>query len=247
MESEKTLQPLDLIGLLDRFVKAFRKLWAVILILVVGLAGAKWFLAWRSYTPLYQSSAVFSVSSGFTTDDIFSSISYYDSAAAQQMATTFPYLVNTDMMRDLITAHLNKPYINGTIQCKAVASTNLLSVSVSSTNAQDAYDILCAVIECYPQVAVYMVDNPQILVRQPATVPTEPYNTFNGTSDIIKGAAVGMILGALILTVSVMLTQPVFDVSDLKRLVNLPLMATFPHINMKKRKTGSRIFIKKVI
>lgn len=243
MEHEKTPQPLDIIGLVIRFIKAFRKLWAVVLILTVGLSGAKWFLAWRSYTPYYQSNAIFSVSSGFNTDDIFSSIPYYDSAAAQQMATTFPYLVNTDMMRDLITAHLNKPYINGTIHCKPVASTNLLSVSVSSTNAQDAYDILCAVIDCYPQVAVYMVDNPQILVRQPPALPTAPSNPFTGISDAMEGAVIGLIISAMLLAVHMLLTRPISGIDDLKKVVNLPLLAAFPHINMKKRKSGARSFI----
>ena len=112
MESEKAPQPLDIMSLVVRFIKAFRQLWALVLILVFGFSAAKWFMAWRSYTPYYQTTAIFSVSSGYSTDDIFSSTFYYDSVAAQQMASSFPYLVNTDMMRDLMTAHLGKSYIN---------------------------------------------------------------------------------------------------------------------------------------
>ena len=58
MESEKTVQPLDIMGLVFRFIKAFRQLWAVVLILVVGFTGIKWFMAWRSYVPYYQANAV---------------------------------------------------------------------------------------------------------------------------------------------------------------------------------------------
>ena len=82
MESEKAPRPLDIMGIVARLIKAFQRLWALILILVIGFSGAKWFLAWRSYTPYYQTTAVFSVTSGFSTDDIFSSISYYDSVTA---------------------------------------------------------------------------------------------------------------------------------------------------------------------
>ena len=63
MESEKAPQPLDIMSLVVRFIKAFRQLWALVLILVFGFSAAKWFMAWRSYTPYYQTTAIFSVSS----------------------------------------------------------------------------------------------------------------------------------------------------------------------------------------
>ena len=243
MESEKAPQPLDIMSLVVRFIKAFRQLWALVLILVFGFSAAKWFMAWRSYTPYYQTTAIFSVSSGYSTDDIFSSTFYYDSVAAQQMASSFPYLVNTDMMRDLMTAHLGKSYINGSIQCKAIADTNLLSISVRSTNAQDSYDILYSVLDCYPQVAVYMVDNPQILIREVPVVPTEPANPFTGIPDALEGAIIGILLSLLILAIRALLIQPVSSISSLKKLVNLPILAAFPHVNLKKRKPGARSFI----
>ena len=138
MASEKTVQPLDIMGLVYRIIKAFRQLWAAVLILVVVFAGASWFMAWRSYVPYYHANAIFSVSSGYSTDDIFSTNSYYDSAAAQQMATSFPHLIGTDMMKDLITAQLGKSYINASVYYEAIADTNLLSVTVRSTDPQDA-------------------------------------------------------------------------------------------------------------
>ena len=243
METENTQEKLDLFPLLRRFFKSLGKLW-IIVVLLAGLgAGAMFFRAWRSYTPMYESKAIFSVNSGYSVNDIFINSYYYDTAAAEQLASAFPALLNTDIMRDLIMAETGKSYINGTIIPSSVADTNMFELAVRSNDPQDAYDILCAVIECYPQVAVYMVDNPQMIIRQSATLPTEPYNSFSGLSSAVKGGLLGLLLGLAIVALHALMSRTVLDAEELKKLINLPILATFPHVEPKQHRKASRTFL----
>ena len=243
MESEKAPETLDILGIIARFLKSLRRLWILVLILPVLLGGLNYFRLKRSYVPMYEAKAVFSVSSGYGADDVFSSSYYYNNAAASDLAAAFPHLLNTDMMRDQIMAHLGTGYINGSITSSAVADTNLFELRVRSRSAQDAYDILVAVIECYPKVAMIMVENPNVAMRQEPTLPTAPYNSFSGTNALTKGAAYGLV-GGLGLTFLVSLLNTTFlSPEDVKKAINLPLLATIPHVDAKKRRKKSNGFL----
>lgn len=238
MESNNAPAPIDLIGLLQQFTRSLRRLWFLVLALCVLLAGLNYLRLRRSHVPMYESRATFSVSSGYGGDDVFSSSYYYDNTAAKELAAAFPHLLSTDMMRDLMLEQLDAPYINGTVSAGAVADTNMFVLVVRSNSAQDAYDILCAVIDCYPKVAMMMVENPSVAVRQEPTLPTQPYNHFSGSSAAIKGAVCGLILGLAAVCVAALLNKTFLTPGDLKKAVNLPLLAVVPHVNAKKRRAA---------
>ncbi len=232
--SEKQQNGLDLGAIFNRVGKAVRRLWILILLLMVLGGAVDLYRGWKSYVPMYQSKAIISVTSGYNTGDIFSAVSYYDSAAAQQMARTFPYLISADMTRDLIVQKIGNTYYNGYLSYETLAETNLLQLTVTSPDPHDACDILNAVIECYPQVAVYMVDNPQLNIRQAPEVPAEPFTSFDGTRAFLKGMLKGLMISAVLVAVQALLIQPVSSARELKRIINLPLLAAVPRVRLKK-------------
>ena len=149
-----------------------------------------------NYTPMYQSRAMFTVSSGYSSDDILSYSYYYDNEAAR-LAAAFPYMLGTDVMNELVRNELGVSYINGSIRAEAVADTNLFVLTVTSSDPQDAYDILEAVIASYPRVALYMVDYSQVIMKSEPTVPTAPYNSFSWKGSAVKGGILGLGLSCL--------------------------------------------------
>ena len=170
MTQKDEIQKIDLLDLMGRFSKYLQRYWIVAALLAALFAGIFLIRAERSFTPMYQSRAMFSVSSGYSADDIFSS-TYYDNAAAQQLAAAFPYMISTQVMQDLMMEQLGTNYINGTITPAAVANSNMFTLTVQSTSAEDALDILKAAIDVFPQVAVYVVDNPQLIIREERDEP----------------------------------------------------------------------------
>ena len=151
-ENQSNLRPIDIMGIVNRVIKALRRLWILVLVLIVLGGGVNYLRSRMNYTPMYQSTAILSVISGYSTGDIFSSNTYYDSSAAKQMADSFPYLLSADMMRDLLLQELGNTYYNGRVYYEAVKDTNVLQLIVRSSSPQDAYDILCAIID--PRIRV---------------------------------------------------------------------------------------------
>lgn len=243
MEKTQEMEQLDLFDLIRRCWKAFKTLWILVLVLSLAAGGFMYVRGRNSFYPYYESRALFSVTSGYGKDDVFTTSQFYDAAAAESLVDTFPYLLSTDIMRDLVVSRLSKGYINGSIYASNVAETNLFELRVTSYNPEDAYEILCAVIECYPQVAVYMVDNPQLIIREAPTVPTTPVNRFTGRGALAKGLLLGLVAGMGLVLLKALLTKTVLTEKDLQKLVNMPLMVTVPHVTLRRNRQTTRPFI----
>ena len=231
--------PIDLIGLIARFLKVFRKLWLIPLALAVLLGCMDYFSSQIRFTPVYRCECLFSVGSSYSSEDIFSGNTFYsDSDSAQTMAKTFPTLLSMDYMNDLILAQLDKPYINGSITADFLEGTNLVQLSVTSSNAQDSYDILNAVLTVYPRAAVYLVDNPTILIRQEPQVPTVPINREAPARSWTDGAVKGLGLGLGLVFLLSLLNQTIGSSEELKKIVNLPILGKIPLLPQRKRRKG---------
>lgn len=239
----QTIEPFQLLNLMIRFKNALLHLWILIVALSILMGSLSWYRAKRSFVPMYEAKALFTVDAGETPEDIFGTGAYYDQYAAEQIASVFPMLLSTDMMNDLVTHQLEKGYINGHASAVAVAESNMLSLSVTSNNPRDAYDYLCAIIDCYPQVAVFMVDNPQVKIVTRPEIPTDPYNSFDGTGAIVTGAALGAGMALIFIFLCAMMARTIQTADELKHAVNLPILIALPKVDLKKRRSGAKMLI----
>lgn len=239
----QTLEPFQLLNLMIRFKNAFLQMWILIVALSILLGGLSWYRTKRAFVPMYETKAIFTVDAGYTPEDIFGTGAYYDQYAAQQLAKAFPMILSTDMMRDLVIQELEKGYINGQAKAVAVAASNMLVLTVTGNNPRDAYDYLCAIIKCYPQVAIFMVDNPQVKIVTSPELPTEPYNSFEGGTAILKGALLGVAIGMLIILLCALLTRTIQTTDELKKAVNIPILVALPKVEVKKRRSGAHTLI----
>lgn len=240
MEADKNqnYNYIDISELLSRFFRELKKLWLPAIIVTAAFAALFAVRAKMNYTPMYQSRAMFTVSSGYSSDDILSYSYYYDNEAAKQLAAAFPYMLGTDVMNELVRNELGVSYINGSIKAEAVADTNLFVLTVASSDPQDAYDILEAVIASYPRVALYMVDYSQVIMKSEPTVPTAPYNSFSWKGSAVKGGILGLGLSCLAALVLAMMRKTIFSAADLKASANVPILASVARTSAKKRRSG---------
>ena len=237
-------EQIDLVSFLSRLGAALARLWILALAIVVLCTGTTYSRERRSFRPRYQCSAIFSVVSNYSNNStLFSSSYYYDSIAAQSIASTFPHLLNTEFMQDLIAGQLEDGVIRGSISASAIANTNMVEIAVTSATPEDAYQVLQAVLAAYPRAAVYMVDNPVLYIREAPTLPTEPINTFSPTHAAAKGAMIGFVLAVGIAAIYALLTSSVRSTDELRRLVALPVWATCPLVTAKRRQSSKRSFV----
>ena len=233
------VQPIDLSVLLRRMGRALTRLWPVCLALVVLCAALMGWRGHRSFRPMYRSDAVFSVNLSFVGGTDLSGYSqYYNKSAAQQVADTFPYLLTSDRMQELLLQRLGVTYLNGVISSSAIKDTSFFVLTVESPSPQDAYDILCAVIDVYPQVNRLVLGETQLVVNQEPSLPDTPYNADPWVRSAVKGAALGVVLALAVLIVAAALRRTVSSTGDVKRLVSLTALASIPRTAPKRRKNG---------
>ena len=172
---------IDLSRLLREARSVLRRLYWLPLALAAVMALLICLHGWRSYQPMYASEATFTIQvvSGTGSDIAGGGYGYYDKATAEQLGKTFPYLIQSDLMRGKLCRAMGVTTLNGTITAQTVSDTNLFTIRVTSPSAQDAKAILDKVIELYPDVAGYVIGSTSMnLLTQPQAA-TEPYNAFH--------------------------------------------------------------------
>ena len=149
---------IDIFELLYDYLRGLKKIWWLIPVLVCLFGGLLYARDVMRYQPMYKSQASFTVSTVTASGNSYSYSFYYDTSTVKQMASTFPYILESNLLIDLVKNDLGVEYING-------------AISVSYTHL-DVYK---------RQVDVRDPANPTLVAEFPyPEVPEDfPYPNFN--------------------------------------------------------------------
>lgn len=242
MESEqnKNLEKIGLLyltTLLDDMWRGFKKFFWL-LILLMGLGGAIFYIrASRSYTPSYTAYTSFVISASTPYEY---SQSYTNKTTAEQMSKTFPYILKSGALEQVILEDLGLESMPASINAVSTADTALFTLNVTARDPQVAYDVLQSVIENYPKVAEYIIGTTQLKQMDESGVPTEPSNPRNFTRQAKIGVLGGAAVFVLILLLYAMGRRTVRREEDLKRRFSIPMLGAIPLIRHKKRGKASK-------
>ena len=228
---------IDLSRLLREARSVLRRLYWLPLALAAVMALLICLHGWRSYQPMYASEATFTIQvvSGTGSDIAGGGYGYYDKATAEQLGKTFPYLIQSDLMRGKLCRAMGVTTLNGTITAQTVSDTNLFTIRVTSPSAQDAKAILDKVIELYPDVAGYVIGSTSMNLLTQPQVATEPYNAFHPLRSAAKGAALGLVLGLAVVLLCAAARRTVRDTEDVRMKLNQTCLAALPKVRFKQR------------
>lgn len=163
--------------LLHNAIGGIRKFWWILVILSTLTAAGFTFWQSRSYQPVYESHTTFTISvdePSATNNNSFA----YDRNAAGQMAATFPYLLESELLTDMVKHDLDVENVNGIVSGARTQNSNLFTIKVQSNNAQDAKDILDSIVRNFPVVSQYVMGAVYLNVIEAAALPDEPLNSF---------------------------------------------------------------------
>ena len=225
----------DLGTLFHDFFRGGIKYWWVVLILVVVFAAVQFVRSTRSYRPMYRSEASFTVATRDSGDENYYYSFYYDKVTATQMANTFPHLLDSDLLLDMVKEDLGVSYLNGTPRASVVNNSNLFTLSVVSSDPEDAYNILQAVIDNYPDMARFVIGDIQLNMIDAPKIPTTPYNSMGRVDAAIKGAMLGLILGCGFLLLYAVTRNTVRKDDTIKEKLNTQCVGVVPRVIFKKR------------
>lgn len=223
-ETEK----IDIISLAGDFLYGLKKLWLLILVLTLAGAGISYFRTSYTYTPQYVASATMSVTAPGG--------QYIGAQTASQMAEVFPYILTSGVLEDVVAREMGMDSVPGSISATAEEGTNLLTMSVTSDDPQMAYDILHTVIDCYPEVAEFVLGNTSLTILDETGVPSDTQKEVVVRGSYRRGAVMGAGAGLVIICLYILLKKTVKSKDKLKSQINLPDMGSLPYIRNKKRK-----------
>lgn len=161
-------------------VRDVMKHWLVIVLIALAVGVGSYILTDMEYSPRYQSSATFVVTSRSSASTVYSNL-----ASTTEMASVFSELINSSVMRKNITEAMGTSF-SGTISASVVPETNLLNMTVTASDPRTAFLVAQAIIEHHEEVTYLVVDNVSLEVLQGAEVPTAPVNRANASSRMQK-------------------------------------------------------------
>lgn len=228
---------IDLGVLLVDFWKGIKKFWYVFIILMVvgmvGLVGYRQF----TYVPLYRATASFTVKTAgnILDDEINMSYGfYYDKETAEQIEKTFPYILSSDVLQKHLREELGTPYVNGSLNAQVITASNLVTLSATSTNKEDAMKILKAVIVVYPEVAEYVLGEMEFEFLNEPELQAGPVNSLSVKKDMLIGAFAGFALSMMVALVYALLRKTIRNEEDFKNTLNTALLGMLPEVKEKK-------------
>lgn len=232
-QEENENSGIDLGVLLHDMVRGFLKYWYVVmfLVLILGLKGL--YDSVSGYVPLYRCQASFTVVAP-ESENGDSYNTYYDRTTASQMAATFPHLLSTDLLSERIREDLGGSY-SASIRSSSLANSNLFTLTVTSRDPQEAYDVLVSVVNNYPEVSAMVMGEVQLNMIDPPRLPTQAYNRMTWASATRKNAMLGLALGIAFLALYALLRNTVRRDKDIEGKLNQQCLAVIPQVQFKKR------------
>lgn len=221
----------------DDIIIGFKKFGWLCAVLAVVFGSIMFAYKHVTYVPKYTSEATFTV----YTQNNASSISgvsvysfYYNSATANQLSKTFPYILKSNLLYDAILEDLETDYLGASVSASSVSGTNMFTLSATSTDPQRAYDVLVSAIDNYPSIAKYAIGNIKLEMITAPTVATEPSNSTAYISPVIKAMLVGVAMGLILIVLYVYSRNTMRNKEDIKTTLGAEALGTIPYISFKK-------------
>ena len=228
---EKAIQKLDIFTLLEDFLRLAKRMWALGLVLVLVCGLGLTVVRHRSYRPIYEANASFTVR---VANLLYASVSSYNEKTAQVMADTFPSLLTSNLLQKRVMEELG---ISGvpTMTISAAAQSSILTLTVRDPDPQRAYDVLNAVIKCYPEVAEFVVGSTVLILLDESGVPTDPIAAFDYKHYAFQGAFIGAVLWCGIVAFLIMIKNTVHNEEELRKVLNTPCLGQVPSVKLSKK------------
>ena len=228
---EKEEQKLDLFVFVDDFLKEAKRrlVLALVLILVcgIGMAGYRY----MTYSPVYKATASFTVK---VTNPLYSSVSSYNTKTAEQMAATFPHILTSGVLQERVKEHLGISYVPS-VSVSANSSSSIITMEVTDSDPQRAYDVLNAVITYYPEIAEFVVGSTMLVLLDESGVPADPVNSLNVKGPAVRGAMFGAALWVALNAVVALSKNTIHNEEELKRMLSTPCIGQVPSVKTSRK------------
>ncbi len=221
------------IDLMQIFRALWHHLWAIVL--AAALAGfALFFYASFLITPLYQAKALMYVNnSSISVGGTSVSISSGELTAAQSLVETYSVILKTRLTLNEVIEEVNLSYtyeqLYNMIEVGAVNSTEIFSITVTSSSPQEAEEIANTVADILPDKIADIVDGSSVRIVDYAVVPAAK-SSPSITRYTAIGVFVGVALACAVIIIKEMTDTQIHNEEYLLQNYDLPVLAVIPDL-----------------
>lgn len=231
---------IDLLVLLAGMIKKFKKLWWAVLLLALAFALALGGYKHVRYVPVYRASATFAVNRRLLASTGNDSYGYsYDFGTVSQLTDTFPYIVSSDLLMNIVAREMNTDYVYANIYSSGVEDTNLFTIYVEAMDANYAFQVLRSVIANYPKIAEYVIGDTQLSMLIEPVVPEEAYNSPQVIRYALIGAFAGGLLGLGLLFLLAYFNNSIKTLEEISTILNQTPLGVLPRAGSRRANRGA--------
>ena len=228
---EKQPQQIDIFVLLDDFLRQAKRMLILGLVLVLVCSGLMVIRGRSGYREVYEAYASFTVR---VSNPLYASVSSYNERTAEIMADTFPSILTSSLLQRKVMEKLDIGSVPA-LSINATAQSSILTLTVRDGDPQRAYDVLNAVIECYPEVAEFVVGSTVLVLLDESGVPAAPITSFSYKSHLVKGAVYGAAIWCAIVVALILLKNTIHNEEELKKTLNTPCLGQIPTVKLTRK------------
>lgn len=222
------LLPFDPIILVQDVLKR----WLIIVVVAVMVGVGTYIVKDVAYTPVYKTNTVFVVTTKGSSTTVYSNLS-----STSNLATLFTELLNSSIMRKTVMHEMGVSSLDANISTSVIPNTNLITMTVSSSNPRTAFLTAQALIDTHESLTYTIVDGILLEVLQHPTVPVYPTNPSNTASQMKRMALLAALATAAALAVLSGLRDSVRSANEAQKKLDCEYLGQLPH--EKKYKTLS--------
>lgn len=205
----------------------FKSLW-IIAITAITVAAITFVAVTEFYTPVYQSTITYVVTSTSASKTVYSNIT-----KANDLATAFSNVLNSAVMKAKVSETLGETF-TGDIVAKTVNETNLLNVTVTARDPRTAFNAAKAVVANHNIVTDEIMQNAVLQILEDPNVPSGPANSMN-RADLVKRAAIITVCAMILLVVWLSYSRDTLkNVNEFTTNIDAKLFSTIYHERVHK-------------
>jgi len=212
-----------------------RKWWLMLLCGVVVAAGALIYTA-NFVTPLYRASVTVYVNN-VRSDQQVDYLSESNLAASRRLVNTYINIARSDRVLEKVAERLEGEYsaemLREMLSASQVDETEIFELCITHPEPEEAERVANMLAEVAPEEISALIEGSSARVIDYAKVPEKPY-TPSYKKNVFFGAAIGVFLAMVCVTVLHLLDVRIKDEEDLMALVDYPLLGQIPDITLRR-------------
>ncbi len=177
-------------------IRDILKNWVAIVCIALSTAIFAYIFAAIYYTPRYTSRSTMVVSAKVNNTGV-----YTDTTETEKLTNTITAVLNSSVLKKKTAESLGMDSFEGTIKISVVTGTNLLEVSVTSSNPHTAFRLLKALLEIYPEMSTDILGDIVMEIFEEPSFPSSPSNAFkfgkNITLSVLLSTLAVVLIAAL--------------------------------------------------